>query len=510
VDTLERTSWRERLQRRLRGLVSEVQEVANADTALQASMAGLIELASARYPLEPGARWTPGQPLKLLFAGYSGTRNTGADVRVEEMIRQVRHLVGDDHAELYLTTIDPALSRGYFRTVTQLHLPQIFPRFVYDTVHQMHGVIACEGSMFKSKFANALSTFMVGALGCAVAENKLAVGFGGEAGKMDRTLEELVRRYCRDALILCRNEESREVLAALGVASRSGTDTAWTFAPAPAPVAERLLTSLGWDGQAPVVAVCPINPFWWPVRPDVGKGVAWALTGAYEDAHYASVYFHRSGAEVDKAQAAYLDALARAIRSYRARHRCFVVLVGMEALDRRACEALSDKLGGLPCVVSDEHDMYTMVSVLRRCRWLLASRYHALVCSMAGQVPSAGVTMDERIRNLMVDRGTPELCLEVDDPNLASKLEATLQRLHTEAEALSDGIGRCVVQNLVRMGQMGMDFVDHLRERHPDFPLRPELGGHGDPWAHLPALPPTVEALAHRYAREDAQARIAG
>jgi hypothetical protein len=44
-----------------------------------------------------------------------------------------------------------------------------------------------------------------------------------------------------------------------------------------------------------------------------------------------------------------------------------------------------------------------------------------------------------------------------------------------------------------------MDFADHLRERHPDFPLRPELGGHGDPWAHLPPLPPAVEALAERY-----------
>ena len=60
----------------------------------------------------------------------------------------------------------------------------------------------------------------------AAAENKLAVGWGGEAGKMDPVLETLVRRYCRDALILCRNEESREVLARLGVSSASGTDTA--------------------------------------------------------------------------------------------------------------------------------------------------------------------------------------------------------------------------------------------------------------------------------------------
>lgn len=481
---------------RLRGI--------DADTALQGSMAALIELAATRYAFDPGARWRPGEPLKLLFAGYSGTRNTGADVRVEQMILQVRHLLGDDGCELSITTIDPALSRGYFRTVTQLHLPQVFPRFVFDTVHQVHGVVACEGSMFKSKFASALSTLMVGALGVASAENKVAVGYGGEAGKMDPSLEALVRRYCGSALILCRNEASRDVLGRLGIATRGGTDTAWAFEPAPPASAEALLRAAGWDGALPVVAVCPINPFWWPVKPDVAKGAAWWLTGAYDEAHYDSVYFHHSGSDVDAAQAKYLDALASALRAYRSRHACFPIVVGMEALDRRACEALSERIGGAPGVstpvfVSDEHDMYAMVALLRRCRWLLSSRYHAIVCSMAGLVPSAGVTMDERIRNLMHDRGTPELSLEVDDPDLAARAEAVLERLHAEADALSDGIGRCVVRNLDRMGVMGRDLVDHLRERHPDLPIRAELGGAGDPWIHLPPLTPGIEALVARF-----------
>lgn len=491
----ERPSLLGRLAGRARSLLGRAREVADTDVALQASMAAMIELAATRYAVDPGATWRPGQPLKLLFAGYTGTRNTGADVRVDGMIRQVRHLLGPEGGELYLTTIDPALSRGYYPGVTQLHLPQIFPRFVFDTVHEVHGVIACEGSMFKSKFANALSTFMVGALGTAAVENKLAVGWGGEAGKMDPSLEALVRRYCKDALILCRNEESREVLARLGVASESGTDTAWPFEPAPPAVAEQALRALGWDGQTPVVAICPINPFWWPVKPSVAKGLTWALTGADDDAHYASVYFHASGEEVDRKQAAYLDALAKGFRAYRGRHACFPVIVGMEALDRAACEGLSERLGGAPLLVSDEHDMYEMVAVLRRCRWLLSSRYHAIVCSMPGRVPSAGVTMDERIRNLMADRGTPELALEVDDPALAEKVEAVLGRLHDEGDALADGIGRCVVTNLERMGRMGAVFVDHLRERHPELPLDPALGRHGDPWAHLPPLPPTVRRL---------------
>ncbi|MCA9581290.1 MAG: hypothetical protein KC416_05815, partial [Myxococcales bacterium] len=151
----------------------------DADVLLQAGMGSLIEVAKTRSAIDPGAQWTPNTPLKLLFTGYSGTRNTGADVRVEEMIRQFRHLLGDDHLELSVLTMDPELTRGYFRTARQLVLPNIFPKFLFDTVHQHHGVVACEGSMFKSKFANALSTMMAGSLGLALAEHKLAIGYGG-------------------------------------------------------------------------------------------------------------------------------------------------------------------------------------------------------------------------------------------------------------------------------------------------------------------------------------------
>ena len=138
--------------------------VTDADVLLQSGMTTAIELAATRYAVDPGAEWTPGTPLKLLLTGYSGSRNTGADVRVEEMIRQFRHLCGDDHLELGVTTIDPKETRNYFRTVRQLHIPDL-SQVLYTHIHDYHGVVTCEGSMFKSKFANALSTMMAGSLG---------------------------------------------------------------------------------------------------------------------------------------------------------------------------------------------------------------------------------------------------------------------------------------------------------------------------------------------------------
>lgn len=479
-------------------------DFADSDVLLEATMAGFIELAASRYALDPGAQWKPGEPLRLLLAGYAGTRNTGADVRVDEMIRQFRHLFGDEHLELSILTLDPEKTRGYFRTVRQLHTPKVFPKFIFDVVHEQHGVIACEGSMFKSKFANALATLMVGALGLASAEQKVAVGYGGEAGAMDSHLRALVKRYCQDALVVARNENSRSILAELGVPSEAGTDTAWTFEPSPREVGERVLRAHGWDGHKPILALCPINPFYWPVKPDAPRALVNSFSGIYDDSHYGSVYFHAEGAEVEEKQERYLGAIARAVQSIREEHDLFVMMCGSEALDRKACEDLDRLLGGgHPVLVADDYDMYDMVAIMRMATYMVSSRYHACVTTMAGGVVSGGITMDERIRNLMIDRGQPHLSLDCDDPELEAKTRTMLATLIRDADDIRLGIDVAIEKNLERMGRMGMILVDHVKKRHPEFPFRPELGRDGDPWDHLPVFPEAVQrsvdrARAHR------------
>ncbi len=485
----------------------------DADRLLQRTMAGFIETAKSRYALEPGSQYVKGEPLKLLLVGYAGTRNTGADVRVEEMIRQFRYLFGDENVDLSILTIDPERTKGYFKTVKQIKNPQIFPRFLFDVVHTQHGVVACEGSMFKSKFANALSTFMVGAIGLASAENKLAVGYGGEAGAMDASLQDLVRRYCRDAFIIARNLESVAVLGELGVEAALGTDTAWTFTPAPDEVGRRVLMDQGWDGVQPVMAICPINPFWWPVKADIGRRLAQLTFGTRDKAHYKSVYFHNAGPEVDAKQDAYLEAIATAVRRVAVERGAFVALVGMEALDRYACEGLQKKLaGGPPCglVISDEHDMFEMVSALYQCTTLVSSRYHAIVTSMPGGVASAGITMDERIRNLMADRGQPELALECDDPELAANLETTLNRLFDDQKAVQDGMADAVVRALEMMGRMGQMLVEQVTSHYPDFTFREGLGLDGDPWDHLHTVPDRLVPLVKAYRKKGGRKKAGG
>ena len=146
-----------------------------------------------------GKPWQPGEKLKLLFAGYNGTRNMGSDVRVEEMLRQIRHILGAENVDFSVDDADlRALARIFRGYARRSSCPIFFRLFLSDEVPKHHGVVACEGSMFKSKFANALTTMMIGSLGIAAAQNKLSVGYGAEAGHMDPLVRENVRALLQE------------------------------------------------------------------------------------------------------------------------------------------------------------------------------------------------------------------------------------------------------------------------------------------------------------------------
>jgi len=426
------------------------------DLVLEAWVSGLIELNKLEWVLGAGQSWDPGTKLKLLFAGYNGTRNTGSDVRVEEIVRQVRRILGSENLALSVMTQNFDLTRGYFGDARQVHLPDVFPPFLHSEVRRNDGVIACEGSMFKSKFANALTAMMIGSLAIASVQNKLSVGFGAEAGAMDASLQKMCKRYCRDSLIITRNPESQEVLGKLGVPTELGTDTAWTFEPLGPEYGRKALLDAGWDGTTPVLAVCPINPFWWPVKASLAKWIAHSVAGAYKKSYYRTIYFHRAGAKVDADYEQYLAAFAGGVQKYRQSRKVFPVLVAMEMLDRDACERVAEKLGGAPIFGSDQYNMYEIVSILRSCDRMLSSRFHAIVTSMPAGVPSVGVTMDERIRNLMRDRGHDHLLMRVDEPQLADNIFTALCALDVEAEEIRDAMGRAVARNLQLMARMGV------------------------------------------------------
>jgi polysaccharide pyruvyl transferase WcaK-like protein len=466
------------------------------DFLLVAWVSTLIEIRRFAWMFGLGQGWTPGEKLRVLFAGYNGTRNTGSDVRVQEMLRQVRHVLGAERVDFSVMTQSFDRTRGYFAGTRQVHLPDVYPPFLFREVRKNHGVVACEGSMFKSKFANALTTMMIGALGLASAENKLSLAYGAEAGHMDSLIRDMCARYVRDSLVITRNIESQNVLRNLGISTELGTDTAWTFEPHPVEFGRQALREAGWDEKTPVFVLCPIHPFVWPVKASIAKYIARLTTGAYKDSQYRTVYFHETGRELDRKYRHYISGFSKAAAALRQRHRTFPILVAMERLDAVACRDISALLPGVPTFTSDAFDMFQLVSILRCGSYMVSSRYHGIVTCMASLVASAGVTMDERIRNLMRERGHEHLLLTVEDPDLESKLIQVMETLIAEADSVRDEIGRTVVRNLKTMARMGWILESVVRRTFPEFPLRSGVFSWED---YLPPLSNTLLQLAEQY-----------
>ncbi len=446
----------------------------------------------------PGERWRPGEPLKLFLAGYNGSGNTGADVRVSEMVRQLRTIIGPEQFAPGLLMVKEHLPRDLFPEVA-LEVGDLYlPVLLAQKTRAYHGVVTCEGSMFKSSHADLFTMLMASALGFGAAAGKPAVGYGADAGHMNPALESFVAESCRDAFVISRSKASADLLSGLGLRVASGADPAWTFDPAPRAEAAALMAASGWDGETPILGMAPINPFWWPARLDPAKAREMEETGAHADYHFGSGVFHDSSPDSQARYERYLDGIAAAVAAYAKTQRIFPVLFAMERLDARACQHLAERLDPSPPIfaVHQRHPR-EMVALLRLCSLLVSSRFHAIVTSMPGGVPSVGLTMDERIRNLFDESGQSERVIRADDPELGAKLLALLEIQADWRAAATEAAERTTAREVRRMGEMGVHFAEELRRHHPD--LRLAVGGAG--WdAHLPPLPPLVEALLARHA----------
>ncbi len=422
-----------------------------------------------------GASWQPGSPLKLLLAGYSGAGNVGTEMRTGEILRQLRHLLGERAVEFTALSMSPALPQDVLPGVSCLRLGAGYiPDVILRATQQHHGTIACEGSMFKSTFANVLSAIMAAALGMASRSGKLSIGYGAEVSHMDPLLEEFVRDQVGQSLVVCRNEPSLLAATALGLRAELGADTAWTFAASPRETAVTLLRGMGWNGSDPILTICPMNPFWWPVQPSPRMALELQRSGAHKERHFASVFFHSSSPEIDGKYRRYIGELAHSVRELIRIRSAFPVVVAMDRVDRQACSDLIDALGrSAATIVGGNHPVGDVIAVLRTSDLLISSRFHALVGAMPAGVPSIGIAMDERIANLLSENGQSERLLAADDPEVGHRILAVASRLHrTDVEKASR---RTVGDAIVAIGRMGDAFVRELHRVLPEFPLPARL-----------------------------------
>ena len=104
--------------------------------------------------------------------------------------------------------------------------------------------------------------------------------------------------------------------------------------------------------------------------------------------------------------------------------------------------------------------------------------------------------MDERIRNLMRERGHEHLLMTVDEPDLAENIVAALEALDLEDEDIRHAMGAVVARNLRVMARMGIYLEEHVARQYPEFPVRTGVLGWEE---YLPSLSPSLEELLEKH-----------
>lgn len=446
----------------------------NMDLVTELLTAGLIE--SAKYPnllkkiglIDELNQWKSNERLKILLIGYNGALNTGADVRVEAMVRQFYHILGKENIEIGILSLNPENSKVYFGKETELiYLDSVFFKDVLRSCSKYHMAVLSEGSCFKSKFANALTTFFVAACGVMKSQGKPVIGYGSEAGEMDFFLKKLVRHYCNETFIISRTEPSLKSVRELGLDGSEGTDTAWIFKGLSSEFADSLLKKMGWDGKKPLLGLSVINPFHWPVRPNLFKFIQMKLFKTHQEENYDKWYFFTKSEERTRLYENYLDAIANSVIHLHQTHNIFPVMIGMERLDYGACESLKQKINlDAPIISSRDFNGYEMTSVLQYLSLLITSRYHARVLSMGSGVPSIAISMDERLKNLLTETGhVNSYYLDVDESDLKDKLVSMGDKLWEKREMVRSELKAKIPDYCKRMALMGKTFYDFVSSK---------------------------------------------
>ncbi|MGJ8678067.1 MAG: polysaccharide pyruvyl transferase family protein [Akkermansiaceae bacterium] len=423
-------------------------------------------------------------PLKIFLAGYAGAGNTGADVRVYEMLRQFRHFWGEN-VDFCLSVIEPQLAQ-FFEGMTEIRELVYLPEFLPAMTDWADISVACEGSLFKSNFGDVLSFSMIATLAYAKSAGQLSFAYGSEAGSMSDELLSFTRKFCQDTRVFCRNRQSVERLAHIGMDVSEGVDTAWTYEPQCTDWAREELIKTGWDGQQPLLAVCPVNPFFWPVRADQERYQAFLKDGSHAESHYGYFYFHEESAEITEQFEAYLNSVRQAVETWASQHHAHVVLIGMDRVDKSVVSTLSEQLS-VPhsAFTSPEYSQPQLISLLRISNLMLSSRFHAIVCTMSAGLPCVGLDYDDRISNLLTDAGHPELVFPVSPTPDPVLLTAALNIAWEQRSIIENDHKAFAVRQLVDLGKMGQALCELVKQSHPELPCRIISD---DPLAYLPPL----------------------
>jgi len=448
-------------------------------------------------------KWKPGEKLQVLLMAYSGARNTGAEVRVAELIDQMNKVLGEDNVELNMCTLNLEDAKEYFKNqrVNLWQMSYIFFWDVFNFVRKNHIIVLVEGSCWKENFASALLYYFLFGMGLAAKLGKVSFCYGVDAGPMNKLNNFLSWALSRKMdLIITRSAEAGEWLRKIYLREdKLRVDTAWTLRAKPLEWGAQELKKKGWDGNKPLLGLAMQNFFWWPVVPNFVK---W-LRGVKEY-QYRMIYYYDYDEEDKRAYEKWAKTLAEVLDWASDRYGVQPVLIAMEALDHDACLELQNLMKTKPLIIScREYVGVEIASMLRNLTSLITTRYHAMVLAMPGLIPFIGLSRDERIRGVMKETGLyDDFYVDYKTADLEKVLKEKIDRLLSSAEErkrVSKIIQESLPYYFAQMALLGLDVRNLIKKTFPQARLKSL--NEDDPEALNPYIPDELkEATRKKFA----------
>jgi polysaccharide pyruvyl transferase WcaK-like protein len=342
------------------------------------------------------------RPPHILLVGYNGANNTGSEARLLAIIEDVREVFGPE-AFITIPTLNEANLRRYVKEEPRLHIvavPSIYFLATWQLVKSNDIVMLVEGSCYMDTWTSALLWFFLWATRCAHAYDKPCLAYAVDTGHLSLLNKIHVRREAsKTNLIITRTQAAAERLRSWGVTApiEVTADNAFYFRINP--IDEDLLPRIWPEASSGVVGMALVDFYCWPViiRP-------W---GRPKDCYRWPYYFPRSKTreratkELIKGFAAEADRIIEEYNQY-------IALIAMEELDLPIIRKVRKHMvhpDRVRVFSSKQYNASQMTAILRSLDFLVSSRYHACVLSMAAGIPMIAVGHDFRLKNLFHDLG---------------------------------------------------------------------------------------------------------
>jgi len=421
-------------------------------------------------------KWKPGQKLQVLLMAYSGARNTGAEVRVAELIDQLNQVLGEENVDVNMMTLNLEDAGEYFKSnrVNLKHMNYVFFWDVFKNITQNHVIVLVEGSCWKENFAAALLYYFLYSMGLAAVLKKPSFSYGVDAGPMNKLNSFLSWALCKDMdMIITRSAEASDWMQKISLCvSKLRVDTAWTLRTKPLDWGALEMKKLGWDGKKPLLGLAMQNFFWWPIIPDF---VRWVK--GVKEYNYRMLYYYDYDEEDKKKYETWKHTMAEMLDWAADKFGVQPVLIAMEALDHESCLEVKGLMKNSPVIVScREYVGVEIGSMLRNLQTLVTTRYHAMVLSMPGCVPFIGLSRDERIRGVMKETGLFEdYYIDYKNPEMIKTLQEKITKLLSnpdEQKRVRKVIFDTLPYYFAQEALLGLDVRNLIKRRFPQLAIK--------------------------------------